>query len=175
VLGTLAKLLKALNSETSPWSLAWGVALGMVLGFTPLFSMHNIIVLFAVLALRINLSFFLISFAFCSGLAYLFDPAFNYMGELLLTTPALLETWQALYEMPLARLAQFNHTITLGSLVVSLLMLLPALFITRFIVINYRTHIQVRMSRLPIVNVIKGTKFWSLYQKASSVKGGLSS
>lgn len=175
MLGTLAKLLKALNSETSPWSLAWGISLGMLLGFTPLFSLHNFIVVLLVLSLRVNLSFFLISFTLCSGLAYLLDPAFNYTGELLLTTPALLETWQALYEVPLARLAQFNHTITLGSLAVSLCLLFPVLFITRFIVINYRTHIQVRMSRLPIVNVIKGTKFWSLYQKASRVKGGLSS
>lgn len=175
MLATLAKLLKALNSETSPWALAWGVALGMVLGLTPLLSLHNILVLFVVLAFRINLSFFLISFAFCSGLAYLLDPAFNYTGESLLTSPELLGLWQLLYEMPLARIAQFNHTITLGSLVVALALLLPVLFVTRFMVMNYRTHIQLRLSRLPIVHVIKGTKFWSLYQKASRVKGGLSS
>ncbi len=175
MLGTLAKLLKALNSETSPWSLAWGVGFGMILGLTPLFSLHNILVVFAVLALRVNLSFFLISFTVCSGLAYLLDPTFNHTGELLLTSPTLLGTWQILYEMPLARLAQFNHTITIGSLVVALVLLIPVLVVTRFVVINYRTRIQVRMSRLPIINVIKGTKFWSLYQKASRVKGGLSS
>lgn len=175
MLATLAKLLKALNSETSPWALAWGVALGMVLGLTPLLSIHNLVVLFIVLALRVNLSFFLLSFVFCSGLAYILDPAFNYAGESLLTSPALLNLWQSLYEMPLARLAQFNHTITLGSVVVALVLIVPVLFITRFVVLNYRTHIQLRIARLPIVNVIKGTKFWSLYQKASRVKGGFSS
>src|SRR5690554_5560137 len=175
MLGMLAKLLKALNSETSPWSLAWGVALGMVLGLTPLLSLHNLLVIFAVLALRINLSFFLISFTLSSGLAYLLDPAFNYAGELLLTSPKLLATWQVLYDMPLARLAQFNHTITLGSAVVALALLVPVLLLTYFMVVNYRSHIQLRISRLPIVNVIKGTKFWSLYQKASNVKGGFSS
>ncbi|MCO4322676.1 TIGR03546 family protein [Aliidiomarina quisquiliarum] len=175
MLATLAKLLKVLNSETSPWSLAWGISLGMVLGLTPLFSLHNLLVLFAVLALRINLSFFLISFTVCSGLAYLLDPAFNYAGELLLTSPKLLTTWQALYDLPLARLAQFNHTITLGSVAVALVLLFPVLVMAHFIIINYRTRIQIRISRLPIVNIIKGTKFWSLYQKASQVKKGLSS
>lgn len=174
MLATLAKLLKALNSETSPWALAAGIAFGMVAGFTPLFSVHNLVVLFIVLAFRVNLSFFLLSLAFCSGLAYLLDPLFHAVGESLLTTEALLPMWQALYEMPLARLAQFNHTITLGSLTVSLALLIPFLLVAYFVVANYRTHIQLRLSRLPLVSVIKGTKFWSLYQKATRIKGGLS-
>lgn len=31
----LAKLLKALNSDDSPWQLAFGVMLGMIMGLTP--------------------------------------------------------------------------------------------------------------------------------------------
>lgn len=171
MLGILAKLLKALNSETSAWALATGIALGMVAGFTTLLSVHNLLILFLVLTLRVNVSFFLLSFTLASGLAYLLDPAFNYVGEYLLTSQGLLSLWQSLYEVPLARIMQFNHTISLGSFVVALVLFIPVLLVARFIVDNYRSHIQARIARLPLVNVIKGTKFWALYQKVSAVKG----
>ncbi|RUO40102.1 DUF2062 domain-containing protein [Aliidiomarina taiwanensis] len=172
MLGVLAKLLKALNSETSAWALATGIALGMVVGFTPLWSVHNLFILFVVLAFRVNVSFFLLSFTLASGLAYLLDPAFNYVGEYLLTSQSLLGLWQSLYEVPLARIMQFNHTISLGSLVIALILFIPVLLIARFIVNNYRSHIQARIARLPLVNVIKGTRFWAIYQKISAVKVG---
>lgn len=175
MLGTIAKILKALNSDTSPWSLAWGVALGMVLGFTPLFSVHNIAVIFLVLVFRVNLSFFLVTFALCSATAYLIDPLFDWVGEYLLLQESMQGTWQAWYDNPLARLANYNHTITLGSLAVSAVLILPVLFLTYYVVSNYRTHIQARIGKLPLVTALKGTKFWGLYQKASRVKGGLSS
>lgn len=175
MLGMLAKLLKALNSETSPWALAWGIVLGMILGFTPLFSLHNVLILFIAFTFRVNLSFFFLSFALCSGLAYALDPLFDWVGEWLLTMPALQQVWFSLYEMPVARLAQFNHTITLGSVVVSVALLVPMLFLSRFIIINYRTQIQTRIAQLPIVQVVKGTKFWATYQRIAGIRGGFNS
>ena len=46
----LAKLLKALNSDDSPWQLAFGVMLGMIMGLTPFLGLHSIIILFIVCA-----------------------------------------------------------------------------------------------------------------------------
>ena len=175
MLGMLAKLLKALSSEASPWSLAWGIALGMMLGFTPLLSLHNIVLVLIAFTFRVNLSFFFLSFAVCSGLAYALDPLFDFVGEWLLTASSLQGLWFALYELPLARLAQFNHTITLGSVAVSLLFIVPVLFIARFVIVNYRSRIQKRIEKLPLVQLIKGTKFWATYQKVSGLCGGFSS
>lgn len=175
MLTMLARLLKALNSETSPWALAFGLALGMILGFTPLWSLHNLVVLFVVLTFRVNLSFFLLAFALSSVLAFALDPIFDYVGERLLTAEALLPIWYALYEVPLARLAQFNHTITLGSLVVSLVLFVPVLLLTRWIVENYRTKVRARVNQLYIVQLVKGTKFWGAYERVSGWKGRFSS
>ena len=52
----LAKLLKALNSDDSPWQLAFGVMLGMIMGLTPFWGLHSLLILFIVLFLRVNLS-----------------------------------------------------------------------------------------------------------------------
>ena len=56
MLTLLARILKALNSETSARSLAIAVVLGMFLGLTPLWRVHNLIILLAALIFRVNLS-----------------------------------------------------------------------------------------------------------------------
>jgi len=60
-LNALAKLLRALNSETDPAQIALGACFGFVMGLTPLFSLHNLVVLFLALVLRANLMAFLLS------------------------------------------------------------------------------------------------------------------
>ena len=77
MLTILAKLLKALNSETSAWALALAVVLGMFMGITPLWRIHNLIILLAALIFRVNLSLFIVSFGIFSGIAYLLDPWFH--------------------------------------------------------------------------------------------------
>ena len=77
----IAKLLKALSSDASPWQLALGIMFGMLVGLTPLLRLHNLIVLFIVLFFRVNLSTFLIALSLFSGLAYLLDPAMITIGE----------------------------------------------------------------------------------------------
>jgi uncharacterized protein (TIGR03546 family) len=45
-MGLLVKLFKALNSDSSPWQLAMGFALGMVMGLTPLLGLHSLLLMF---------------------------------------------------------------------------------------------------------------------------------
>ena len=51
----IAKLLKALSSEASPNQLAGGFVLGMIIGMTPVASIHNLLILILVIALKVNL------------------------------------------------------------------------------------------------------------------------
>lgn len=168
----LAKLFKALNAETSPWALAWAFLLGMVLGLTPLFSLHNLLILFLAFSLRINFSGFILAFLVFSGLAYLLDPVFDYIGESILQAQALQGLWASLYENPLARLLQYNHTITMGSVVFCLVVAVPWLFISHRLIVAYRGRVKAWFDRLRFVQVIKGTKFFMVYQRISGLRGG---
>ena len=78
---TLAKLLKVLNSETSPGQISLGFCLAMIAGFTPVLSPHNLIVLLLVLVLRVNLSAFIVGWVLFSALAYALDPLFHLIGQ----------------------------------------------------------------------------------------------
>lgn len=169
MLKQLAKLLTALNAETAPWQISLAFILGMVMGFTPLLSLHNILVLLLAFILRINFSAFLLAFGFFTGVAYLLDPLFIATGEALLLKPELQGFWTGIYQSDLWRLAHFNHTLTLGSLVVSLAAAVPLFFLFRLLIINYRTHLLAWVRKSHMMQVLKASKLFKLYQATSRV------
>ncbi|TRW48113.1 TIGR03546 family protein [Aliidiomarina halalkaliphila] len=172
MLTMLARLLKALNAESSPWALAWAFVLGMFMGLTPLFSLHNIFILFFALSFRINLTGFILAFAVFSGIAYLLDPMFNFIGESLLAASSLEGLWVTLYEIPLARLFQYNQTITLGSFVFCVLFAPIWLLLSHRLILMYRGRVMVWFGKLRLVQIVKSTKFFAAYERVSGLRGG---
>lgn len=160
----LAKLLKALHSDAGPWSLAFGIAFGMMMGLTPLFSLHNLLVLFIVLFCRVNLSSFLLSLGLFSLFAYLLDPLMMNIGESLLSQQNLSAIWTAFYNTGVGRLSQFNNTLMMGSVVLSLILFPLLVMVSKFLVINYRQHVLQWMEKWKVVQLIKGSRFYRIYQ-----------
>lgn len=167
-MGAIAKFLKVLASEASPWQIAFAIMFGMIMGLTPVFRLHNLIILFVVLFFRINLASFLVAFTLFSGLAYLFDPLMVGVGESLLTAAGWQATWQGLYNTGIGRLSMFNHTLTLGSLVVSLVLAPVVLFLSKVLVVQYRAKVLERINKLQVVRVLKAS---TLFQKISGIGG----
>ncbi|MBA1147624.1 TIGR03546 family protein [Ectothiorhodospiraceae bacterium WFHF3C12] len=162
-LRTLARILKALNSEASPAQLAGAACLGMVMGLTPLWSLHNLLVLLLALVLRVNLSAFLLVFVLTTGIAYLADPLFDALGWALLTAGALEPMWTALYNTTLGRLSDFNNTVVLGSLVVALVLCPLVYAVLVRAVKRYRDHVQSWVKRTHLYQAIRGSRFFEVY------------
>lgn len=161
----IVKLLKALNSETNPWQIAFAIAIGMVVGLTPLMKLHNLILLLIVLCFRINISMFLASWVVFSGIAYILDPMMMGIGHSVLTSTGLQGLWEALYSTSFGRITQFNNTLTMGSLVFSLVLFIPVLFASKYVVVKYRDTIMVWVNQLKIVEFLKGTRLFQLYMQ----------
>jgi uncharacterized protein (TIGR03546 family) len=163
MLTLLAKLLAALNSENSPRQIALAIAMGMVVGLSPLLSLHNVLFLLLVFILKINLSTFFIALAGFSGLALLGAPLFSSIGEQLLHAPALYTSWTYLYQASLFKLAHFHHTLTLGSLVASLILFIPVMLISEWLILRYRVHIKAWIEKFHIINTLKASRFYKIY------------
>lgn len=169
MLTQFAKLLKALNAETSPWQLSLAFVLGMIMGFTPLASAHNLLILLLAFVLRINFSAFLLGFAFFTGFAYLLDPLFINIGESLLLNPSLKGLWTDLYNSDVWRVTHFNNTLTLGSLVAALLFSLPLFFISRWLIISYRAHVLTWVQKTKLAQMIKASQLYRIYHSLSGL------
>ena len=165
MLSLIAKFLKVLNSDASPGQVALGFAFALFVGLTPFFSLHNLIILFLVCVIRVNLSAFFLASAVFTLVAYLLDPVSISIGESLLNNPELVQTWTSLYQSDVWRAFKFNHTLLLGSVVLSLILFLPVLIVGRIIISLYRDRLMAWFEKLKISKLVKASKFYKVYEK----------
>ena len=163
MLKMIAKLLKLLNSETDPYQISLAFGFSMIAGLTPLLSLHNLLLLFLILFLRVNLSSFIVGLIFFSGVAYLLDPFFNWFGLLILTMSSLEGFFTMLYNSTLWRFEGFNNSIVMGSLIFSLFFFVPLFLLTNMLIRKYREHIMVWIQKSRVMQAIKATKLYGFY------------
>ena len=168
----LAKLLRVLNSETDPEQISLGLCFAMVVGLTPLVSLHNLFVLLLVFILRVNLSAFVLGLALFTGIAYLLDPLFHRLGLAVLTASSLADLWTSLYQSVWWRLEHFNNSIVMGSLVFSVAMFVPVLLLLNFLIRRYRQHVMAWVQKSRIMQMFKASKLYQTYETLSSWRPG---
>ncbi|HSF07861.1 MAG TPA: TIGR03546 family protein [Nitrospirales bacterium] len=168
----LAKLLRVLNSETDPGQISLGLCFAMIVGLTPLLSVHNLFVVLLVFILRVNLSAFLLGLALFTGIAYLLDPLFHLLGLAVLTAPSLADLWTSLYQSVWWRLEHFNNSIVMGSLVFSLALFVPVLLLSNLLIRRYRQHVMVWVQKSRVMQIFKASKLYRTYETLSSWRPG---
>jgi uncharacterized protein (TIGR03546 family) len=146
--------------------------MGMIPGLTPVWNLHNLIVLILLIILRVNFAAAIFSFILFSAFAYIFDPLFHSLGYYLLAEQiSLNEFWTAFFNSPILGLSNLNNTVVLGSFLVSLILLLPMFFLMKKFIIVYRENIDSRLQKLKIVQTIKGSKIYIWYEKIKNLGG----
>ncbi|HZS11537.1 MAG TPA: TIGR03546 family protein [Nitrospirales bacterium] len=164
-----AQLLKVLNSETEPGQISLAFCFAMIAGFTPFMSLHNLIVLFLVLIIRVNLSAFLLGLAVFKAVAFALDPIFHRIGAGVLTLPALEPLWTSLYNSTIWRIEHFNNSIVMGSLIASLVLFVPLYVLSNRLIRQYRQHVLAYVRRLKIVQALTASRWYQTYQSLSSL------
>ena len=167
----IAKFLKVLNSETEPGQISLAFCLAMILGLTPLMSLHNLVVILLMLLVRVNLSACILGWVFFSGIAYILDPLFNLIGLAILTSQGLEGLWTSLYNITLFRLAKFNNSIVMGSLLFSLICFIPLYFLFNQIIRKYRVHVLEWVKKTRLMKAFKANKLFKAYQAVSGWGG----
>lgn len=171
LLKQLFALIKLLNSETGSNQISSGLAVGLILGFAPFFSIQTILVFLIALLFRIQLGAVFLSAFFFKLVAYLLDPAFDRVGELVLETESLRPFFTLLYNMPLVPLTRFNNTIAMGSMIVSVLLVPFAFFYFRFLVAKYRQFVVVRFKGTKFFKALSATSLYKWYHSYDQLYG----
>jgi uncharacterized protein (TIGR03546 family) len=164
--------LKVLADGQTPRQIAWGFALGSVIGLSPMFTLQGLVIWIIILILDVNLSSALVAVTLFKILAYLFDPAFHAFGYFLLTgIEPLKGFYTLLYNAPLAPLTKFNNTVVIGSFIAALILLLPVYFGMKYFVIEYRKRIHDKMKKWKVYQIINQSKFVGYYKKIRNLGG----
>ena len=165
VLKLLQSLVKALHSEGTPGQVAAGIALGAMLGLTPLLSLHNLLIVALIFLLNVSLPGAALGWAIATPVGFALDPAFDALGRwLLLDIPALTPLWTVLANMPVVPLTNFNNSVVLGSLVCALVLFTPIYVGSRWGVRRYRETLGERVKQSGLYRAITASKLYGLYR-----------
>jgi uncharacterized protein (TIGR03546 family) len=165
LLKLVQSLFKALHSEGTPGQVAAGIALGSILGLTPLVNLHNLAVVALILLFNVSVPGALLGWALFLPLGFALDSLFDAVGRrLLLETPALVPLWTSLADIPIIPLTNFTNTVVLGSLVFSLLGFVPIWLGSRWAVRRYRATIGERVKQSAWYRALTTSRLYGVYR-----------
>lgn len=163
LLKQIFSFFKLLNSDSGTNSLALGLAMGVILGFSPFLSLQTALVLILVFFFRVQLGAALLSAFFFKLTAYLIDPLSNKLGQSILESETLRPLFRDLYNMPLIPLTRFNNSIVMGSAVVGIALTIPLFFVFKRLILTYRKNFVDKFKQSKFWKAWAGTKFHSWY------------
>lgn len=109
--------------------------MGIVVGVIPKFSLLPWVIGIIAMLLPLNLVALVVTFGVLSFAGPLLDPWFHEIGYTVLTDPSLKGFWESMAQSDTFIWLQLNNTVVTGSLVASLVALLPGYFICKSFVV----------------------------------------
>ena len=165
ILKFIQSLIKALHSDGTPGQVAAGLALGSILGLTPLMNPHNAVIFGLIVLLNVSFPGAMLGWAFFIPVGFLLDPVSDRIGALLLLdTPALAPLWTTIYNTPILALSNFNNTVVLGSVVLAAVLLGPVFLASRWGVARYRATVGARIQQSRLYKAVTASKVYNLYR-----------
>lgn len=171
ILKQLFSIIKILNSETGEKQIAMGVACGFILGFSPVFSLQALLVIFLLFVFRIQMGMAIVSSFFFGLISYLIDPLAHEIGLLVLNAVALKDFFTTLYHLPIIPFTKFYNTVVMGSGIISLSLSPFIYLLVNKIVIKYRKAILERFQQSKFWKAIKATSLYKWYAKYDELYG----
>lgn len=155
-LKTLKQIIVMFQTDISPNQIAWGAALGCILGLVP--NMMMKIVLFIVIMLfRVNITAALLSCTLYAILSFALDPLFDVIGFYVLNISMFDSFYTWLYNLPIVPFTHFNNSVVMGSIIVGLILFVPNGILAKKVLVYYRTHLRDKVSKWKIVKILSAT------------------
>ncbi len=165
------ELIRLLHSEAGTHQIAAGFALGLILGFSPAFSLQTVVVVLLLLMFRIQIGAALMGAFFFGLAAWALDPLHDVAGRAILEAEALAPLFTTLYNMPLLPLTRFYNSVTMGAMVVSMA-LAPAVYvIARWLVDKYRLTVVAWLRSTRLYKAMRTTSLAKWYLRYKELYG----
>ncbi len=164
LLKLIQQLIKALNSDGTPGQVAAGIALGAVLGLTPLMNVHNLVLFGLALILNVSMPGVFLGWMVFVPVGFALDPLFNALGAWLLASATLRPLWTWMYNVPAMPFTNFNNTVVLGSFVFWVVAFVPLFFLARWGVDRYRARVYERLKKMRFFQAVTASGWYSTYK-----------
>lgn len=119
-------LIRTVIDERTPRRIAWGIALGMLVGLVPKGNLSAALCAFLLFATRVNVGLGLLTALVVSFISPCLDPLTHGIGLRLLSFRPVQGWIAQVYDLPVFPWLALNNTVVLGSLVLGLALIFPA-------------------------------------------------
>ncbi len=116
---------KAFAGRNHPRQMAWGLALGLLLGLIPHGNLLTVALVMLVVCLNVNHAVVALTGVVASFFAMQLDPYSHQVGQFVLLHPDLSTSMGRLWQLPLVPWTDLNNTIVMGSFLIGTGLLLP--------------------------------------------------
>ncbi len=172
LLKLIMKTIKVMGSETSPYSIAFAVVLGLIMAFNPFVSIQVMTCLVLLIFFKVNIGAWLFSFLTLKGVAILCSGLFDSIGTSLLESESLYGMWTSWYNSSLFSLTGFYNSVALGGMLCSVILVIPVFFGMLVFVKYYRNKLEPKIVNSKIAKAIKANKLYKMYKLMTTPIGG---
>lgn len=144
----------ALAAHASPRQLAWGAALGMLLGLVPKGNLTALVLAVLLFSLRVNLGIGLATALVFSWVGLLVDPLAHRLGWQILSYQPLQPAFAWCYDLPLVPWSDLNNTVVVGQLVLGLYALYPVYWLSLQTATRWGQPLAERIHRYPVARAL---------------------
>ncbi|SMP57090.1 TIGR03546 family protein [Neorhodopirellula lusitana] len=126
----ISSIRKAIAGRKHPSQLAWGVALGVLLGIIPHGNLLAVAMVLVVLMLQVNHAMVALVGVGLTFFASKLDPQFDALGRWIFDQPDVAQALASAWQLPLVPWTDLNNTVVMGSFVSGLAAVPPCFMLT---------------------------------------------
>ncbi len=167
----IIQMIRMLHSENGTHQLAIGLTLGIFLGFSPFLSLQTLLILVILLVFKVQIGAAFLSAFFFKFIAFLADPAADWLGQKTLEHPSFIDLWTTLYNLPLIPYTRFNNSIVMGSFVLALIISPIVYFVFLQLIKQYRSRVVEKFEKSKVWKAFKASPVYDWYVKYNNLYG----
>jgi uncharacterized protein (TIGR03546 family) len=171
ILQLVRKLVKILRSAASPFQVAGGFALGMLLGFTSFKTLFAVPVILCLVLLNVNLAAAILGILIFRLVAYLADPLIHSLGFWILTRETLVPLWRGMYNLPLVPYLRYNNTVVIGSVITGLILFIPVYLGVKRLIVAYNERLREKIQRMKFIKALNGSFVFKWVRRVLDLRG----
>ena len=159
-------IIGILQSEISPNEVAFGASLGALIGLSPYMTLQNLVIFLLIFLLKVNVGSAFLSAGIFAIVGHFLDPWADKIGyALLVQATNLSPLWTKLYNMPLIPFTKFYNTVVFGSLIIAVVLFVPIFFVSKGLLVYYRTKLRAKVQNWKIMKVFKLSSLFNIADK----------
>ena len=147
---------KALIVDATPQQMAFGLALGVLVGLVPKGNLLAVGLMVLLCSLRVNLAIGMMAAFVCSWADMLLDPITDKIGTYLLKHETLAPLWTQMYDSAVLPWTNFNNTVVLGSFVLGVGLFAPVYFASRPLFSLFVPKLSAWVQRYRVASLLLG-------------------